>query len=66
MDSEIINIESFEPNPVIANMPEIIPAAAHATEIGTPLFTPLIVARITLKINSFETASVPYRIGAYP
>ena len=52
--SPSINIESFEPNPVIANIPEIIPAAAQATEIGTPLFTPFIVARTTLKINSFE------------
>ena len=49
-------MESFEPKPVIDKIPEIIPAAAQATEMGTPLFTPFIVARTILKINSLENS----------
>ena len=51
-DKEMINMESLEPSPVIESVPEMIPAAAQAIEIGTALLTPVIVARLIFRTNS--------------
>ena len=39
-DIEIIKLDSFDPRPVAERTAEIIPAAAHAIDIGMAFFTP--------------------------
>ena len=60
-DIEMMKMESFDPRPVTDRMPEMMPAAAHAAEIGTALLTPAMMARPIFLKSSAESVLVHTR-----
>ena len=57
----MMKIDSFDPRPVADRMPEMMPAAAHAAEMGTALLTPATKARPILSKSSREICLVHSR-----